>query len=382
MLELQSDGQWPLLHAAGDEDGYGHIAAYVTPTPVDRLLQAGYRLTLRHEDLLDPTRDRETVAGLWRALVDKNLRYAEPPWNPSEGQRIRDPEWLLRRVDQGAGTCIDLSLLFAAQCLNKELDTYLVMLQGPGYGHVMVAVWLGMTAGDQPAKRVPAGTTRSIPGVLAIDDSEALIRDRNVLLLDAVIATEKEPDRSLEAAISSAGRHLRDPAYERRRLIDVAVRQQSQGDEPLEPPRSRGALHARIAAPGRAVDFDAHKAARSTLQTSTGKIIVSGPQGVGKSTLVRKVAEAHDNGYGWFLNASSREAFDTALAEHELIESGESFTELDAVERQGKARDALERLRRTEDQWVIVIDNANAGAKDFDDPATPSTGCRRRNPGS
>ena len=123
MLELQLDGQWPLWRGTSpeaspeDRDGYGHIAAYVTPTPVDHFLPPGYRQSLPQRNYFN---DHDTVSELWRALVKKNLRYAEPPWNPTEGQRIRDPEWLLRRTDQGAGTCIDLSLLFAAQCLTRS----------------------------------------------------------------------------------------------------------------------------------------------------------------------------------------------------------------------------------------------------------------------
>jgi hypothetical protein len=377
-LKLQPDGQWPLWHGtssedgASPEDGYGHIAAYVTPTPVDHFFPPGYRQSLQR-NYFD---DHDTVRELWQALVDKNLRYAEPPWNPAEGQRIRDPEWLLRRTDQGAGTCIDLSLLFAAQCLNEELDTYLVMLSGQKSGHVMVAVWLGKTAAqtkdDAEAKdesQVPPGTKRTdSPGVLIIDNREALTEEQEILLLDVVAATAEEPDRSLDAAIASAHRSLLNTTFEQGHLVDVAVRQEAHGDRPLEPPHSRGALRARIAPPpaGRARDFGAHKAARSTLQARTGKIIVNGPQGVGKSTLARKVAVAYDGGYGWFLNASSRVAFDTALAEHELFENGEPVRELEAADREAKARDALERLRRTEDRWIIVIDNANAGARDFD----------------
>ena len=379
MLELQSDGQWPLWPGISPEaspeerEGYGHIAAYVTPTPVDHFLPPGYRSPLLQRNYFN---DYDTVSQLWKALVNKNLRYAEPPWNPAGRQRIRDPEWLLRRTDQGAGTCIDLSLLFAAQCLNEELDSYLVMLSGQT-GHVMVAVWLGKTAAQskvdaeaKDASQMPPGTKGTDgPGVLVIDDRQALMDEQEILLLDVVVATAEEPqDRSLEAAIASAHRFLLDTAFEHGHLVDVAVRQEAQDDRPLEPPRSRGALRARITppSPGRAREFDAHETARSMLQARTGKIVVTGPQGVGKSTLARKAAVAHDGGYGWFLNASSRVAFDTALAEHELFENGEPARELEAADREAKARDALERLRRTEDRWVIVIDNANEGARDFD----------------
>lgn len=375
MLELQPDGQWPLWHGASEKDGYGHIAAYVTPVPVDRLLPSGHRQALRYRSFPGDerqqacARDRETVTELWEALRDKNLRYAEPPWHPAEGQPIRDPEWLLRRVDQGAGTCIDLSLLFAAQCLNEELDTYLVMLRGEESGHVMVAVRLGATVdGTEVAGRVPSGTMHEddLPGVLTVCDREALIGDGNVLLLEIVMATEEEPDRTLEAAIASAHQALRATVFDHAHLVNIAVRQESHDDKPLEPPLRRGALRARITPPDHAVDFAAHQHARTVLEARTGRIVVSGPQGAGKSTLARQVAAAHDSGFGWFLNASSREAFDTALAEHELIENGEPARELEAADRTAKARDALDRLRRTEDHWVIVIDNANAGAEAFD----------------
>jgi hypothetical protein len=369
MLELQSDGQWPRWDGANEKNGYGQIAAYVTPTPVDRLLPPGYRQAMSRDDPFDRARDRGTVEALWKALVNKNLRYAAPPWSPTEGQRIRDPEWLLRRIDQGAGTCIDLSLLFAAQCLNEELDTYLVMLRGQGGGHVMVGVRLGNTAAQiKAAYEMPSGTgsSRDNPGVLTIVDREELIKDEHVLLLDVVLATDGKSDGALDAAIDSAHQYLQDPSYGHGHLVDVAIRQHAHGDEPLEPPRSRSALRARITPPGPTADFGAHEKARSVLQARAGKVVVHGPQGVGKSILARRVAVAHDAGYGWFLNASSREAFDTALAEHELIESGKPVRELEAVERNGNARAALERLRRTEDHWVIVIDNANAGAKGFD----------------
>jgi energy-coupling factor transporter ATP-binding protein EcfA2 len=374
--QMPPDGQWPLWQAASEEDGYGHIAAYVTPTPVDRYLPPGYREGLRYKDLEPRDRDRQTVTSLWDTLVAAKLRYAEPPWDPADGQRIRDPEWLLRPRDRGAGTCIDLSLLFAAQCLSEHLDTYLVMLRGRDYGHVMVAVWLGETAplNKEDAERkslkmAPLGTDgNGIAGVLKIDDRERLISQESLMLIDVVGATVEKPDRSLENAQKTAHAFLRNPACQHAHLVDIAVRQQAYDDRSLPAPRIRGALRARIAPPERGTSvFPAHLMAAERLEARTGeKVVVIGPQGVGKSTLARTVASVHDSGYGWFLNASSRVAFDTALAEHELIENGEQVRELEAVEREGKARDALTRLRTTEDHWVIVIDNANAGAEKFD----------------
>jgi hypothetical protein len=373
---VQAEGQWPLWHAAGagEENGYGHIARYVTPAPVDHYLPPGHRQALRYQDLTDRELDLKTVESLWQTLVGASLKYAEPPWSPSVGQPIRDPEWLLRRKDRGAGTCIDLSLLFAAQCLNEELDTYLVMLRGVDSGHVMVAVRLGSKAVQsragavaKPARLLPSGAAAwATSGVLTVDDCEALIRDPDVRLIDVVCATVEKSDRSLDTAIKKAHEWLRADSLYDWHLVDVAMRQQANDDEPLDAPRTRSALRSRIAPERRTVDFPAHQAARKVLQLSTGKILVSGPQGVGKSTLARTVASRYDGGFGWFLNASSRVAFDTSLAEHELFESGEKPRELEAAEREGKARDALDRLRRTEERWVVVIDNANDGADNFD----------------
>src|ERR1700761_3645714 len=385
MLELQSDGQWPLWFAPinedgypSDKDGYGHIAAYVTPTPVERYLPPVH-LDARHfKNLTAHTRDLQTVESLWEALAGEKLRYAEPPWNPAEGQRISDPEWLLRTRDRGAGTCIDLSLLFAAQCLNEELDTYLVMLRGDG-GHVMVAVGLGRKAAltEQQARSRTSGAS-GVPGVSLVSDRVELIRQNDrvafleqqgdLLLIDVVTATEEEPaNRTLDAAIRRANEFLRQQKYSDVHLVDIAVRQKGYGDKALESPRTRGALRGRIAPPERhTADFRAHEKARQVLAAPTGKIVVSGPQGVGKSTLARKAASTFDGGFGWFLNASSRVAFDTALAEHELIEKGVQAGDLEAKDRESEAHDALERLRRTEDRWVIVIDNANNGAEEFE----------------
>ncbi len=367
----RAEGQWPLWHAAGadEENGYGHIARYVTTAPVDHYLPPGHRQALRYNrDLADHELDVKTVESLWQTLAGANLKYAEPPWSPSQEQPIRDPEWLLRPQDRGAGTCIDLSLLFAAQCLNEGLDTYLVMLRGAYEAHVMVAVRLGGQAGvGKPARMLPSGATIGADqGVLTVKDVEALIGDPNLMLIDAVCATVGEPDRSLDAAIKMAHGSLRNPAYHDRHLVDVAVRQQAHGDGPLGAPRTRSALRGRIAPERHTVDFPAHQAARRVLAAPTGKVLVSGPQGVGKSTLARTVASKYDGGFGWFLNASSRVAFDTALAEHELFERGGKPGALEAVEREGLARDALDRLRSTDDRWVIVIDNANDGAAGFD----------------
>ncbi|MGA7413841.1 MAG: hypothetical protein WBW33_25420, partial [Bryobacteraceae bacterium] len=138
MRELQADGQWPVWvapkdPAKADIEGYGGIASFVTPAALENfpaVFRPGLRDLLRQRTGKDGADlDRVVVEKLWEALVDHDIPYDAPPWNPAKGQRIRDPEWLLRR--HGAGTCVDLGLLFAAACLREQLDTSMVMLRGP-----------------------------------------------------------------------------------------------------------------------------------------------------------------------------------------------------------------------------------------------------------
>jgi hypothetical protein len=378
MRDLQADGQWPLWSAprdidATDADGYGGIACYVTP----RLAEWHFPRA-RHERLSGatppgPALDHLKVAALWEDLASRNLGYAEPPWHPAEGQIIRDPDWLLRGDDRGAGTCVDLSLLFAAQCLNEKLDTFLLMLRGPQLAHVAVAVRLGASAataadakrrGAQPT--LPEGVDPTgTAGVTWIYDRDEFSRDETILVVDPTAVAS-----SFEVGIKAAREALADERYSHAHLVDVAVRQHGYGDMQLPAPSRRVALRGRIARQYRE-PFPVHEDAAATTRARTGKVVITGPQGTGKSTLARDAAAAAVGGFGWFLPAASRKAFDTALAEHELIERGEPDRELETAEREGLARQALDRLRRTSDSWVIVIDNANAGAGEFDTAKFP-----------
>ena len=106
MRELHANGQWPVWiaprdPARADEDGYGSIASYVTPMALENfptVFRPGLRDLLRRRSGLGGAElDRLLVAELWQAVVGWEIPYDAPPWNPAEGQRIRDPEWLLRR---------------------------------------------------------------------------------------------------------------------------------------------------------------------------------------------------------------------------------------------------------------------------------------------
>jgi hypothetical protein len=373
MRGLQANGQWPVWiaprdPARADEDGYGGIASYVTPTALENfpaVFRPGLRDLLGRRSGYDGAGlDRLLVEELWQSLVDWEIPYDAPPWNPAEGQRIRDPEWLLRR--HGAGTCVDFGLLFAGACLREELATSLVMLRGARRAHVAVAVRLGARPGGGA---VTLGLSETgTPGVTIIDDVPGLVDDQQLLLVDVTVAAAGQGlERDLTRATQAAVRALNSDDVLYRHLVDVAARWAA-GDRELPAPRRRGALRGRIAPATQATyRFPGHKAARDALRDRSGKVVISGPQGVGKSTLAREVALLADSGFGWFLPAASRVAFETALAEHELAERGLPVRALEAVDRQGLAQAALTRLRDSADAWVIVLDNANEGAKPFDD---------------
>ena len=84
----------------------------------------------------DPNRVRDLAAAAYAAVQKKNIVYAEPPASFSIiGQRIRTPEKIMQ---QRLGTCMDMTLLYAAVLEAMGLDPLLVMLKG----HIFAGLWL------------------------------------------------------------------------------------------------------------------------------------------------------------------------------------------------------------------------------------------------
>lgn len=84
----------------------------------------------------DPNRVRELAAAAYGAIQKKSIVYAEPPASFTVvGQRIRTPESIM---DQRLGTCMDMTLLYAACLEAMGLHPVLVLLKG----HIFAGVWL------------------------------------------------------------------------------------------------------------------------------------------------------------------------------------------------------------------------------------------------
>lgn len=245
MSELATDRQWPVWLAPAEPDradieGYGGIARYVVPRVLEEnfadVFPPGQRGQHGSGEARTAQADREIVERLWERLAVQSVSYSPPPWHPGRGQRIRPPAWLLR--PHGSGTCIDFAVLFAAACLNEELDTSLVMLRGPDTGHVGVAVRLGVAPGQAIAP--PFGAVRTATaGVSRIVDAAELCSDESLLLIDVTAAAGGHHDKSLAAAVGKLHTLLNGGDFPYLHLVDIGVRQRA-GDEPLEYQPGRG----------------------------------------------------------------------------------------------------------------------------------------------
>ncbi len=102
----------------------------------DRLKKWGKNTSLEGYQSGDPNRVRELAAAAYAAIQKKNIVYAEPPASFSVlGQRIRTPETIM---EQRLGTCMDMTLLYAACLEAMGLHPLLVMMNG----HIFAGVWL------------------------------------------------------------------------------------------------------------------------------------------------------------------------------------------------------------------------------------------------
>ncbi len=107
----------------------------------------------------DPNRVRELAAAAYAAIQKKNIVYAEAPASFARGQKIRTPELIMQ---QHLGTCMDLTLLYAACLEAMGLHPLLVLKKG----HIYAGVWLKndsfnnttITDPGELIKRIDTGT--------------------------------------------------------------------------------------------------------------------------------------------------------------------------------------------------------------------------------
>ncbi len=100
------------------------LARYVIPAE---------RLRLEVEEPAQPR--LEIIRAIYQAFCRRELRYDIEPYNPDLGvQSIRQPDAILE--ESGKGTCLDLALLFAGECLGRGLLAVVIVV----CGHALVAV--------------------------------------------------------------------------------------------------------------------------------------------------------------------------------------------------------------------------------------------------
>lgn len=111
----------------------------------------------------NPNIVKKQAAALYAALQEENIAYTMPPASfESFGQRVRLPYAVL---EQKCGTCIDLSLLFAACAESVGLHPLVVFING----HAFAGVWLEEeTFPESVEDDVSALTKRIASGIDAV----------------------------------------------------------------------------------------------------------------------------------------------------------------------------------------------------------------------
>lgn len=161
----------------------------------------------------DPNRVKNMAAAAYAAIQQNNITYAEPPSSfEAFGQRIRLADAVL---DQRLGTCMDITLLYAACLEAMGLNPIMVMMKG----HIFAGVWLAeesfsdmiMDDPSQLEKRMSRG-----------------IHEMVVVECTAMCAGES---RSFDEAVTSAEHHVSN--YGNFAFVIDVKRARSMGIRPL-----------------------------------------------------------------------------------------------------------------------------------------------------
>ncbi len=136
----------------------------------------------------DRTRSWEQIAAIYRSIAELGIRYINPAASfEITGQKIRFPSEI---IEQRFGTCLDLTLLFAACCEQAGLRPLVLIHEG----HAYCGCWLEEQTLPEPAD----------------DDLQhirKLTRDELITVFDTTVLTN-EPTENLKNAELIGEKHL------------------------------------------------------------------------------------------------------------------------------------------------------------------------------
>lgn len=186
----------PPAHWGGTAAAPELLAAFVRPNDpaidivlhdaASRLAAAGRPPAI--EGYAAGSRERvwEVASAIWAAIAAQGLTYVLPPASfERHGQKVRGPSDILSRK---TGTCLDLTLLFAAAFEQAGLNAVLVLTEG----HAFVGLWLG----------------REDFAAATIDDMQVLRKRRDLeelIFIETTLLTEVPAGRFGDAVRIGAG---------------------------------------------------------------------------------------------------------------------------------------------------------------------------------
>jgi hypothetical protein len=362
-------GQW----VWNREDGYRSLARFASVTALqgldlhDREAYQALAAMVAEPGADVPRAVREITGRLYERLRSREYPYAAP-WGYFNGEQlIRDPV----AIHQDAGTCLDLSLLFAAMLAAVGLSAFIVLLEGHCDGnHALVLVDLantppGIGRPDEQGSGLRAPVRPEEPtgvfGVRRLVQNQApVVLAENGLAIE-VTAACRDPNATFDEACREGAKQITDRGYQRVHLVDVLACHNGAKGAPL--PAHRPAIYPSLPPMPPFTSYKTRAEVTKKLRGATGTVVLLGGSGTGKSMLAHHVAATVSHGSGWFLDASTEQALTVALATQEAQAKGLPAESVDGESMKVLARVALGRLHQSAGPWAVVLDNANEGPK-------------------
>lgn len=369
---MPENGDWIWNYA----DGYRPLARFASVTALrglDLLERDAYdELAADAQELGVGEAVRTMTARLYDRLRSKRYPYAAPLGYYGDQRRIRDPG----AIHQGAGTCLDLSLLFAAMCAGAGLRAFVVILERhvdlADHAVVLVDLADAPLGIGEPGEGGPGGWEAPVrpeeasAGELGV---RRLVRGQEPISLTAdglpvdVTVACGEASGDFAEACSTGAEALTDSGYRKVHCVDVLFCHERDGEAAL--PTRRPAIYPSLPPMPPFTVYPSREKTEQTLGEAVGTVIILGEPGTGKSMLAHRVASTVDHGCGWFLDASSEQALTVSLAAAEAQATGQPEQSVDGPELRRLARAALSRLDKADGPWAVVLDNANNAPEDL-----------------